>query len=66
MSFPAGPKAPRAVQTAEWIGRPIQLMERCARLYGDMFTLRMLGIGKAVFVYQSGGDQAGLHGQARA
>jgi cytochrome P450 family 135 len=50
MSFPAGPKSPRVVQTAEWIGRPIQMMERCARPYGDMFTLRMMGIGNAVFI----------------
>jgi cytochrome P450 len=38
------------VQTAEWLGRPIQLMERCARLYGDMFTLRVMGVGNAVFI----------------
>jgi cytochrome P450 len=50
MSFPAGPKSPRVVQTAEWLGRPIQLMERCSRVYGDMFTLRVMGIGNAVFV----------------
>jgi cytochrome P450 family 135 len=50
VSFPAGPKSPAVVQTAEWLGRPIQLMERCARLYGDMFTLRVMGIGNAVFI----------------
>jgi cytochrome P450 family 135 len=50
MRFPAGPKSPRVVQTAEWLGRPIQLMERCARLYGDMFTLRVMGVGNAVFI----------------
>jgi cytochrome P450 family 135 len=50
VTFPAGPKRPRVVQTAEWVGRPIRLMERCARLYGDMFTLRVLGIGRAVFI----------------
>jgi cytochrome P450 len=38
------------MQTAQWVARPIELMERCSRRYGDMFTLRPLGIGKAVFV----------------
>jgi cytochrome P450 len=38
------------VQTAQWVGRPIELMERSARRYGEIFTLRMLGIGEAVFV----------------
>jgi cytochrome P450 family 135 len=32
------------------VGRPIELMERCSRRYGDMFTLRPLGIGRAVFI----------------
>jgi cytochrome P450 family 135 len=50
VSFPAGPRSPRVVQTAQWVARPIELMERCARSYGDMFTLRPLGVGPAVFI----------------
>jgi cytochrome P450 len=50
MRFPAGPRSPRVVQTAQWVARPIELMERCARRYGDMFTLRPLGLGRAVFI----------------
>jgi cytochrome P450 family 135 len=50
MSLPAGPRAPAPVQTAQWVFRPIELMERCARRYGDIFTLRVAGVGKALFV----------------
>ncbi len=50
MTLPAGPRAPRVVQTAQWVARPIELMERCTRRYGDMFTLWPLGIDKAVFI----------------
>ena len=50
MTFPPGPRTPRIMQTAQWVGRPTELMEGCARRYGDMFTLRPLGIGRAIFV----------------
>ena len=50
MTFPPGPRTPRIAQTAQWIARPIELMESCRRRYGDMFTLRPLGIGRAIFV----------------
>ena len=39
--LPPGPKAPGRVQTLQWMYRPIELMERCRRSYGPIFTLRL-------------------------
>jgi len=50
MTLPPGPRLPGPVQTALWVGRPVELMDRCARRYGPIFTLRPLGIGAAVFI----------------
>src|SRR5919112_1945955 len=47
---PAGPRWPRALQTAWWAARPLSLLDRCHRRYGDVFTLRVLGFGNMVFV----------------
>ena len=41
MTLPPGPTAPAALQTLRWVYRPAQLMEQCAREYGDVFTLRV-------------------------
>ncbi|MCV7230409.1 cytochrome P450 [Mycolicibacterium komossense] len=41
--LPPGPRLPVAVQTAAWIFRPWDFMERCAARYGDTFTLRLAG-----------------------
>jgi cytochrome P450 len=48
-TLPPGPHAPGVVQTLQWMYRPIQLMERCRRRYGDMFSLR-LGPGRNTVV----------------
>jgi len=40
VSLPPGPTAPAAVQTLEWVARPHAFLERCARSYGEPFTLR--------------------------
>jgi len=38
------------VQTARWIASPLTLLDDCQRRYGDLFTLRLIGIGEVVFV----------------
>src|SRR3954469_1884476 len=48
--LPPGPRTPPAVQLLEWVARPLQLMERCAREYGDAFTLTGLNESFMVFV----------------
>jgi cytochrome P450 len=47
--LPPGPKRPGAIQLWEWISRPIPFLERCNRLYGEMFTVRF-PIGTIVFI----------------
>jgi cytochrome P450 len=42
-TLPPGPRLPVAVQTAAWMARPWDFMERCAARYGDTFTLRLAG-----------------------
>jgi cytochrome P450 len=37
--LPPGPKTPAAVQTLEWVLRPHDFLERCARRHGEPFTL---------------------------
>ena len=32
-----GPKTPRFLQLTEWIFKPLQLMEKAAKAYGDTF-----------------------------
>jgi cytochrome P450 len=41
MILPPGPAAPPALQAAEYWLRPLPLLERCRRRYGDVFTLRL-------------------------
>jgi cytochrome P450 len=42
-TLPPGPRLPVAVQTAAWLARPWEFMDRCAARYGDMFTVRLAG-----------------------
>jgi cytochrome P450 family 135 len=42
-TLPPGPRLPVAAQTAAWMARPWEFMQRCAARYGDMFTLRLAG-----------------------
>ncbi len=49
-SLPPGPRLPRAAQTVTWIRRPLDVLERCQRRYGDMFTLRIANEGTWVMV----------------
>jgi cytochrome P450 len=48
-ALPPGPKRPSPIQLWEWISRPITFLERCSRLYGEMFTVRF-PIGTIVFI----------------
>ncbi|MFZ0905854.1 MAG: cytochrome P450, partial [Mycobacterium sp.] len=48
--LPPGPRVPLAVQTAAWMIRPWEFMERCAARYGDIFTLRLAREGPLVMV----------------
>lgn len=60
ITLPPGPTLPGLVQTAQIILQPIAFLEDCARRYGDIFTLRVLGINSppVVFVSDPHGIQA--------
>jgi cytochrome P450 len=47
--LPPGPNSPGAVQTLQWMYRPIEFMERCRERYGRIFSLH-LGPASNVFV----------------
>lgn len=49
-TLPPGPRLPTAVQTAEWIARPWEFMERAAARYGDTFTMKLVREGPIVMV----------------
>ncbi len=49
-TLPPGPRSPVAVQTATWVARPWEFMERCAARYGDTFTMRLAGEGTWVMM----------------
>ena len=48
--LPPGPRAPALVQITAWIARPLTLLQRCQRRYGDVFTLSVPGGEKFVIV----------------
>jgi cytochrome P450 len=48
--LPPGPRAPRWLQTWRYTRDPLPLLDECAGAFGDMFTLRLMGIGPWVFV----------------
>jgi cytochrome P450 len=52
-TLPPGPHLPHLFQTAQIIAQPIQLLNACARRYGDIFTLRVLGIHSPPVVFVS-------------
>jgi cytochrome P450 len=52
--LPPGPSAPGAVQTLQWMYRPIPFMERCRDKYGPIFSIR-LGPAGHVFVISDPG-----------
>ena len=48
--LPPGPGTPGPFQILQWVFRPIPFMRRCAEVYGDIFTVRMLGRTPIVFL----------------
>ena len=50
MSLPPGPRGPAFLQTIGYTYWTFPFFERCARRYGDPFTLRMPGFGSFVMV----------------
>lgn len=48
MALPPGPSARPVVQTLRWTIRPVAMLERCTRDYGDCFTMRLLPLGDVV------------------
>jgi len=69
MSLPPGPSLPGVLQTVAYAIRPLEVLEACARRYGDAFTLRLFGQGAFVYVSSPAdiraiftADPAVLHG----
>jgi cytochrome P450 len=51
-SLPPGPRWPRLLQTVLWAVVPSAFSRYCHRRFGEMFTLRPLGIGDVVVITQ--------------
>ena len=49
-SLPDGPRTPALVQMLGFFPRPFTFLERCARRYGDAFTMRLPGYGNIVML----------------
>jgi cytochrome P450 len=54
VKWPPGPAWPRAVQTVWWAARPLSLLDRCRRRYGEVFRLRVYGHGDIVCLARPG------------
>jgi cytochrome P450 len=52
-TLPPGPREPGPLQTARWIFRPVPFLDECKRRFGDVFTLRLSGLGLGTFVFVS-------------
>src|SRR5437764_13190263 len=50
MALPPGPRGPALLQSLRLILQPIGFLERCLRRYGEVFTLRFIGMGDLVYV----------------
>lgn len=50
MALPPGPRAAAAIQTFHFITRPLPFFEDCRRRFGDIFTIKLLGVGRSVHV----------------
>ncbi|NJL83849.1 MAG: cytochrome P450 [Chloroflexaceae bacterium] len=55
--LPQGPTTPPFWQLLNWIFDPFDFLERCARRYGDLFTIRLGGFRPLVFVAHPQGVQ---------
>jgi cytochrome P450 family 135 len=50
MALPPGPRGPAVYQSLRLMLRPVDYLEHCFRRYGDVFTLRFVGMGDLVYV----------------
>jgi cytochrome P450 family 135 len=50
MALPPGPRGPAVYQSLRLMLSPIGYLERCLRRFGDVFTLRFVGMGDLVYV----------------
>src|SRR5262245_59403620 len=50
MALPSGPRLPSVVQLLEYTFRPLPFFDRCIERHGDLFTLRIAGLGDFVMV----------------
>lgn len=50
MTLPPGPSTPGALQTLQWMYRPIPFMERCRRKYGPIFSIRLGPAGHVIMI----------------
>ncbi|MGF1482438.1 MAG: cytochrome P450 [Cyanophyceae cyanobacterium] len=48
--LPEGPTAPALVQFVNWLARPFDYLEECVERYGDVFTMRLIGLPPLVFI----------------
>jgi cytochrome P450 len=46
--LPPGPRTPSFVNLARWVLRPFEMLDDCARRYGDYFTVRLPGMAPNV------------------
>jgi cytochrome P450 family 138 len=73
VTLPPGPRMPPAVQTLAMLTRQRPYLERCRRRYGDVFSLRILGLHRLVVVSDPAlikstfrADAATLHAGSRS
>src|SRR4051794_22658243 len=50
MALPPGPRTPSPILSLRFARRPMDMMERWQRRYGDVFTVKLLGFGPGVYV----------------
>jgi cytochrome P450 len=51
VGLPPGPSTPTLVQTYRYVRNPLPLLDECAKQFGDLFTIRILGSPPWVFVW---------------
>lgn len=55
--WPDGPGLPAAVQAGLFLARPLEFLRWCQRRHGDVFTLRLTGFGRVVYLADPGAIQ---------
>src|SRR4030095_1531280 len=51
VGLPRGPSTPSFVQTYRYVRNPLPLLDECAKQFGDLFTIRILGSPPWVVVW---------------